>query len=210
MTAALICYALVLLVRHLPQTILDYRNRRARILAATHTHARAYHLVIIWCTLHTFAFIRMAGGSTTHEGVVPVGLSIVAFGCAFGLWALFSLSAHSAYHMGLVILEESHLVRERAYAVVRHPLRLALAAETLGALLISGNAYLVILWASLVLAQVIRSRDEDLLLRSRYGEELSCYKRQVPAVNLAAGIWRLLRRRHRQPDCENAYADPTP
>src|SRR5215207_11485955 len=137
MAVALIYFLLALLFRHVPQVVLDSGNRRRRVLISASPPANAWHLIGIWFVLHSTAAVRMYSGGVEFTWIVLSGLFLTSVGCLIGLWALFSLSSGGAYHLEVVILEGSHLVRDRVYAVVRHPLRLALAIETLGSVLMS-------------------------------------------------------------------------
>lgn len=200
MAVALTYFLLVLLLRHLPQVVLDSRNHRRNILVSASLPTRAWHLIIIWFLLHSAAAVRMYVGAVGLGWTTLSGLFLISVGCLLGLWALFSLSAGAAYHLEVVILEGSHLVRDRAYAVIRHPLRLALAVETLGSVLLSNLPALLLPWILLVTAQVVRSLHEDRLLGRHFGKEALDYRNQVPAVNLFTGVWRLFRRHQRTAD----------
>lgn len=193
MTAAPILFILALLARHVPQVILDVRNRRAPTFRSALPPVRAYHLIAIWCVIHLVALASLLKGPV-GSGAVLLGLCLLITGCSLGLWALYTLSDKGAYHLEIVILYGAELAHEGAYALVRHPLRVALAIETFGSVLIAQVPTLLLLWLLLIVAQVMRSRYEDEFLRDYYGEEAVDYQSEVPAANLLAGAWRLLRR----------------
>jgi protein-S-isoprenylcysteine O-methyltransferase Ste14 len=198
MAGALIYFLLALLLRHVPQAVLDSRNRQRKVLVYASPPASAWHLIIIWFLLHSAAALRMYVGAVGVGWTTLLGLFLISVGCSIGLWALFSLSAGAAYHLEVVILEGSHLVHDRAYAFVRHPLRLALAIETFGSVLLSGLPVLMLPWFLLVTAQIARSRHEDRLLERHFGREALDYRNQVPAANLLVGVWRFFCRQRKQ------------
>lgn len=194
----LICLLLVLFVRHIPQLVLDLRNRNRNVLLTASLPISAYYFIAIWGVIHFVTISRLAINASEPDWETLLGLSFVIVGCILGIWALFSLVNSRAYHLEVVILENARLARSGIYAIIRHPLRLALAIEILGSVIISHLPAIITLWLALVVLQIVRSKHEDDFLRHYYGLPAIAYQREVPAANLLSGTWRLLSRKYKR------------
>lgn len=195
MPVASIIFILTLLARHAPQVLLDLRNYRRHVISSTAPGIPAFVLILTWLIIHTIATIHLFMVWRTIGYWEITGIGIVIIGAVFGLWAILSLAKARAYNLELDILEGATFVHTQLYSVVRHPLRLTLAVETFGSVVLVRHVCLIPIWILLVIAQIIRSKREDILLREHYGVLAVQYQRHVPAVNIFVGLWRWYVRR---------------
>ncbi len=186
----LVWVVIILLVRHVPQIILDFINLRKQVRLSVPSSKQAFLMIVLWVVMHGFALESLSGMAQAHNWLTIIGITMVTLGCILGLVALLTL--RTSYHMNLVITKEHRLVTDGIYRIVRHPMRLALAIETLGAVVISRNPFLVFVWILLVTFQILRSHREEKLLGEYYGEPVIQYQKNVPAFNPFYSIFRYL------------------
>jgi len=107
-----------------------------------------------------------------------LGLVLAVGGVAFSLWAIATLGRH--YDLVIEIHADHQLVRAGPYAFARHPVYTGLIVHFLGACLATGN--LMLLAGTLFVtipAFLLRIRDEERLLRERFGAEYDRYAKDV-------------------------------
>ena len=151
-----------------------------KVIRSAKLAIRARHIVATWSVVHCTTIASVASPTYTVTTSTFVGLGLVLLGCMLGFAALQTLG--ESYHMQVLIHEKAKLVQHGVYRLVRHPMRLSLAIETFGALLISQIQYLVLIWLVLLVCQVLRSWEEDNLLRMHYGDDAVRYQASVPIL----------------------------
>jgi protein-S-isoprenylcysteine O-methyltransferase Ste14 len=188
-----IVFCTALAARYLPELVLNLRNRgRLKKLNAC-SRVKAYHIAAMWGLSVVAASLRLLSDAHFHKFLVPLGLSFVVLGCMLGLWALVTLAG--SYSRELIVYEDSVLVQDGLYGVIRHPLRLGLAIEIVGHILIAAEIKLAIVLPVIVICQIYRSKSETNLLIESYGVSALQYTQSIPSLNIVAGIWRMVRRR---------------
>jgi protein-S-isoprenylcysteine O-methyltransferase Ste14 len=128
-------------------------------------------------------------------GVQVVGWVIGAIGLVLIFWPMFVLRRKGKPEEGKDWTQTSVLVDRGIYAVVRHPLYLGWSLMYVAVMAV-GQHCLAVVFGFLGMACVyLISRQEDVDLVARFGSAYQEYMQSVPAMNLLAGILRLLRRR---------------
>lgn len=113
-------------------------------------------------------------------GRVVAAMVLAPVAPALAWWAVSHLGQQFRIQAGL--WQDHQLVRSGPYAVVRHPIYLALFVIMLATALLSTSWPLVVLAVALYAAGTeIRIRLEDRLLGSRFGSTFQDYRRRVPA-----------------------------
>lgn len=183
---------LALAARHMPQLLADIRNRKRPPLLRGHCAIRSWHLAVLWLAIVLPAICMTALSQDRCGLLAVVGLLLVIVGGLLGYGGFRQLG--SAYSTELVIYPDSRLICSGLYGVIRHPIRLGLALETLGVILISSQVGLIGLWLIYCAGLILRSRAESTLLRDHFGDSLAAYHQAVPAVNVFKGLVRYLSR----------------
>jgi protein-S-isoprenylcysteine O-methyltransferase Ste14 len=109
------------------------------------------------------------------------GALLLFGGIALYLWGMRTLGQEfdGASGFGVRLHAGHRLVTDGPYAVVRHPMYLAVICAFWGALLLY-RTWTMALYAVLMLGLVVRGRREERVLAEEYGEEWRAYYRQVP------------------------------
>ena len=114
--------------------------------------------------------------------LAAIGLLVLAGACILYLWGLRSLGAMFAPSSGFgVRLHVGHrLIDAGPYAVVRHPMYLAVMLAALGSLSLY-RTWATLAFAVMMLGLVVRARREERVLAQELGEEWRKYAARVPA-----------------------------
>lgn len=173
-------WASLLAARHLPQACRDLGNRGRPWQRRARPLVTSLHLTLLWACLHGNLFHALA--TTPEPSLLAsfVGLVLGAAGAAIGALGLHALGR--SYYTELAAGPDTRLVTDGIYRLSRHPMRVGLALETLGAVVTAPNWFSLACWVLLVSGQALRTRVEERLLRDHYGEPASRYQRSTPAV----------------------------
>ncbi len=176
-------------LRHIPHLYLDWQGRQLR---KSHHSGQFITLgmyvlyVGVWLSSIVASYHQMYAGAA-----YVLGGAVLLSGIALRLAGLWSLRK---YFNSMITIYQSHcLVTTGLYRVVRHPLHLALLVELIGMMVYSGAwrfAILWIFWAVLLVLILVRNRQEDTVLREKFGSSAILYQNCVPSMNVIAGIWR--------------------
>jgi protein-S-isoprenylcysteine O-methyltransferase Ste14 len=105
--------------------------------------------------------------------------------CVVGLALYMARASHAAIFGGK--RQSSSLVRQGVFAVTRHPMYLSEILIYLGFLLFSMSLMAAGVWLALIGFLHYTARQEEQLLRTRFGDEYVRYRQEVP-------MWILYRR----------------
>ena len=188
MSLPLTAVILALAVRHIPQLAIDIRHRHRPRTSRRRTAARGIWIVALYLAICIPALGRLARSQHLVGPLDTSGAMLLAVGLFLGLAGLWAIRSYYAEDISLC--PGFRLVKTGAYGVVRHPIRLGLALESLGLALISHFWVLVVPWLGIVGLQAVRSWQEDVFLSEQLGEEAVRYQATVPAWNPSVGIWR--------------------
>lgn len=124
-------------------------------------------------------------GSYERPRMLPVTIAVCLLSTAFGALAVRDLGRH--WRIQAVVTDDHELITTGAYAVVRHPVYLALMGMLAGTLLTTGTAAVSAVALILYLCGTeIRVRAEDRLLRAAFPATFPAYadrvKAYIPAV----------------------------
>ncbi len=119
-------------------------------------------------------------GGDLREAWAPL-VWLLAYGAvAFAAWALFALGRQ--WRIEAVVTSDHELVTSGPYAVVRHPVYLALLGMLAATLLWRCPWPVALLSVAVYLAGTeIRVRAEDTILAKAFGEEFEAYRRSTSA-----------------------------
>lgn len=188
-----IAAAAVICARYAPQELADLRNRGRAVVARAAPVVKARHLLLVWVLIIAVSAAEVVTARDVAGLTTFTGLLVFLAGSVLGLVGFRQLGR--SYSAELVLYSESRLVSKGIYRVIRHPIRLGLALETLGLILLSEQFGLVPVWLLYCWALVRRSEVEDHFLRGHFGQAVIRYQENVPPANLFVGLFRLLRRR---------------
>ncbi len=134
-------------------------------------------LLLLWRPLP----IEMS--STSRTIVVLLGAAIYFPSLALYLWGLSSLGAMfgAASGFGVRLRAGHQLVSRGPFAIVRHPMYLAVVLSGIGALLIY-RTWATLFFATNMLGLIVRARREERTLEAEFGDEWREYARRVPAI----------------------------
>lgn len=121
-------------------------------------------------------------GPNMHLLLAAVGWLVLAGACSLYLWGMRSLGVMFAPSSGFgVRLHAGHrLIDAGPYAVVRHPMYLAVMMAALGSLSLY-RTWATLAFAVMMLGLVIRARREERVLAQELGQEWRDYAARVPA-----------------------------
>jgi protein-S-isoprenylcysteine O-methyltransferase Ste14 len=111
------------------------------------------------------------------------------------LFALYCNPEVSQYIPDTPRTYEETIVYSGIYVIVRHPLYLGWLLMYIAVMLFSQHLLIVIMGILGVLCMYLISRQEDQRLIEKFGDTYKKYLESVPAMNVLAGIIRLLKRR---------------
>jgi protein-S-isoprenylcysteine O-methyltransferase Ste14 len=116
-----------------------------------------------------------------------IGFLVCVAGVSVGLWSVITL--RKQYCEELVRYEGCRLVTSGIYGVVRHPARIGMFLEACGMALIVANGFALFALCSIVVVQVLRTNEEDRMLRDFFGAEAEEYVKAVPGFNIFKWAW---------------------
>jgi len=121
-------------------------------------------------------------GANARLVLDALGWLVLAGACTLYLWGLRTLSAMFAPSSGFgVRLHAGHrLIEAGPYAVVRHPMYLAVMAAALGSLFLY-RTWATLAFAVMMLGLAVRARREERVLAQEFGQEWRNYAARVPA-----------------------------
>jgi len=105
------------------------------------------------------------------------------------------LRAKGTPQKGKSFVHTTVVVDSGIYAVVRHPLYLGWALMYIAVMFFSQHWLVVAIGGLGFACMVLISRQEDRRLVEKFGAAYQAYMKSVPAMNLFAGIVRLLKRK---------------
>jgi protein-S-isoprenylcysteine O-methyltransferase Ste14 len=114
--------------------------------------------------------------------LAALGWLVLAGACSLYLWGLRTLSAMFAPSSGFgVRLHAGHrLIEAGPYAIVRHPMYLAVMMAAIGSLFLY-RTWATLAFAVMMLGLVVRARREERVLAQEFGQEWRAYAARVPA-----------------------------
>ena len=158
---------------------MDSRTRRRRV-----GHA------LVAAQLGLVAGCLIPAGPALWSGLRTAGVIVLAGGAALGVLAVVAMGRDTRVHP--VPGEGIDLHTSGVYALVRHPMYVAVLLACSGLTLVSGRALAVACLMALGVVLHLKSRFEDRLLFERFGWQFAVYASHVPA--LVPQPWRLRRR----------------
>jgi protein-S-isoprenylcysteine O-methyltransferase Ste14 len=168
-----------LLMRHVLQLAIDLRNTWRTAVFSVPCRIRAAHVVALWAAFHVASVASFIHRGGHDMALVVGGLIALAAGTIVGICGILTLGR--AYHIQLAIPAGAGLIQHGIYRFVRHPIRLGLALETLGAMLMAQQPLLSPLWVCFLWTQFVRGRSEDAMLRQHFGAAAINYQARVPS-----------------------------
>lgn len=166
---------IVLAWRHLPHIWLDTPPINSE------RDYQGWFIVGSWALAH---FLGISGlVSSQPDAITLIGILLIVVGAALGRFAIVELNLSDAYSFNIAAPPGARLVTTGPYSFVRHPVRIGIALETFGAIVLAKSLLAFIIFGPLVALLVARSRQEDSLLKQRFGTDAERYIRKVPAAN---------------------------
>jgi protein-S-isoprenylcysteine O-methyltransferase Ste14 len=129
------------------------------------------------------------------QWLVYAGWAILAVGLVFILLPMVVLRSKGKPEKGKDFTHTTTIVSSGIYAIVRHPLYLGWSLMYVAVIFFSQHWLIVIMGVLGTACMYLISRQEDQHLIGKFGDTYERYMKSVPAMNVLAGIMRLLRRR---------------
>ena len=145
----------------------------------------AYSLLWFLDTPAGVQLLRYVGGAILVVGIVLIFLPRFVF------------RSKGKPEKGKDWTETTIVVDTGIYAVVRHPLYLGWLLMYVALILLSQHWLTAIIGIPGIACVYLISRQEDLRLIEKFGDDYKHYMQKVPRMNLLAGIIRQVRRRDR-------------
>ena len=142
----------------------------------------AYSLLWFLDTPAGVQLLRYIGG-----GILVVGIILI-------ILPRFVFRSKGKPEKGRDWTETTVVVDTGIYAVVRHPLYLGWLLMYVALILLSQHWLTAIIGIPGMVCVYLISRQEDLRLIEKFGDDYKHYMQKVPRMNLLAGIIRLVRR----------------
>lgn len=142
----------------------------------------AYSLLWFLDTPAGVQLLRYIGG-----GILVVGIILI-------ILPRFIFRSKGKPEKGRDWTETTVVVDTGIYAVVRHPLYLGWLLMYVALILLSQHWLTAIIGIPGIACVYLISRQEDLRLIEKFGDDYKHYMQKVPRMNLLAGIIRLVRR----------------
>lgn len=118
----------------------------------------------------------------TPPAILFAGAAAILAGSGITLSAMWMLG--QSYRERIEPGEDAILQTTGIFAWVRHPMRVGLAIELIGAAACSQTWTAVVLTIGVCILLVVRSRQEETLLVARYGDAYARYRATTPAFPL--------------------------
>jgi len=129
------------------------------------------------------------------QWLVYAGWSILAVGLVFIFLPMVVLRSKGRPEKDKDFTHTTTIVDSGIYVIIRHPLYLGWLLMYVAVILFSQHWLIVIMGILGIVCMYLISRQEDLRLIEKFGDTYERYMKSVPAMNVLAGIIRLLRRR---------------
>ena len=110
-----------------------------------------------------------------------------------GMFVIAMLSLHRGGKPAAGWENTTELTKSGIHGLVRHPMQLSGIVGACGVILVNPILPVLILGAVSVACFALGVRAEDRFNMAKFGEPYRTYMRQVPALNLLAGLWARLR-----------------
>lgn len=117
---------------------------------------------------------------TTPSGVKVLGLALIATGLLMGVLAAVALGRGFRAHP--IPAEHAKLQTSGVYALVRHPMYLAVMMGAVGLTLLGGHLLALLATPTMAAVLATRAKIEEGLLYERFGWEYATYCSRVRAV----------------------------
>jgi protein-S-isoprenylcysteine O-methyltransferase Ste14 len=179
----------VICVRYAPQEVADIRNRSRLVVARASPPVKTWQLLLAWLLIVIPALAATLVAQDAGDVMAFAGFVLLLAGVVLGFLGFRQLGL--SYSAELALYSESRLVSKGIYRLIRHPIRLGLALETLGLILVSGQLGLAAIWFLYCWALIRRSQIEDQFLREHSGVAAVQYQETVPAANLFVALMQL-------------------
>ena len=113
-------------------------------------------------------------------GVEVTGVALTYAGIGFAIWARFYLGGNWS---GRVTLKQDHtLIQSGPYSIVRHPIYTGMVLAALGTAIGIGRLRCFLGVALAFVSWLVKSRTEEALLITKFGERYEEYRRHVKAI----------------------------
>lgn len=176
----------VLAIKYLTQFYYAFSNRKQKIILKGKPFVSSAVIWLISLSIFgVFVFQRHAIGN--HF----IGLITLLIGIVIGVWGLVNLKNN--YHENLAKYENSSLVKNGIYSVVRHPIRVGICCETFSLILFINSIYLIPFFLFYLYLNYKRTKTEEIFLISVFDEKAEQYFAKVPKFNIIYGLLLKLR-----------------
>jgi protein-S-isoprenylcysteine O-methyltransferase Ste14 len=129
-----------------------------------------------------FGPVRVALAWSAPASLVSSLVVVLLGGSAIGLFIAATRAMGKNWSVVARMRSDHQLVRSGPFAVVRHPIYLALFLYLLSFAVAFGHiANLIVAVPFFCIGTVVRIREEEKLLRAQFGEDHARYVREVPA-----------------------------
>ena len=184
-----ILFLFPLMLRHSYQWWKDYLNICRPQYCKKTTYARGEYIIILYCMIFAqFTWLAISGKCLMNWNFL-IGVFFVWLGAILGFVAVYSL--RNEYSFDICVREGFKLNTKGIYRCVRHPMRLGLALESLGMVILSTQIWTILPWCFILLLQITRTKEEENFLREQT-DDYYIYANQVPKWNLIFGVTKLL------------------
>jgi len=110
-------------------------------------------------------------------GLVGLGLALTAIGVAFSIVARLYLGQN--WSATATIKQDHELIRTGPYCLVRHPIYTGMLIAAIGTAIAFGELRDLLALLLIVLGFWLKSRSEERLLMSNFGDRYAAYRREV-------------------------------
>lgn len=156
------------------------RGSRARSLTARAPWYVSFYPPLVWVPL-VVATLFIKGERELDDSFQAAGLAMALIGSTFGAWSMWSLG--HAYGAKLDLFAGHRLKTDGPFAVVRHPMYLAIIVYHVGAALaLESLSVLAVAALFVVPYTAIRIGYEEQVLRAGFGAEHETYASRVPLL----------------------------
>ena len=144
------------------------------------------------------------GPSLGFQELFYVGWVVLVLGFLLVLSSLVYFSKRGKPAEGRGIMGTTVLVESGTYGIVRHPQFLGIALMMCASILVSQHWLFALMSVPLIASLPKWTKDSEAHLIAKFGDDYKRYMQKVPRMNLFLGILRLLRRRRKHSQEENA------
>jgi protein-S-isoprenylcysteine O-methyltransferase Ste14 len=151
-----------------------------------------FYLVILGGAVYLLFFQFYSTVDTLHGLILfIIGFSIYVFGALIRVLSLIRLGEF--YSETIIIREDHKLIKSGIYSICRHPLHTGFLLELFGMVVFSQFfiwyiPWLLIPFAGFVWIIMIRTKEEEEILRDVFGPAYDQYIKEVPGLNIFWGV----------------------